>query len=436
LKIKRLFFEYLQRFKANTFFQNIAVVAGGNASAKLIGILSAPVITRIYTPEHFGVFSVFASIIAVLGSVSTFRYASAIPITKDEETSNSVMKLSFLITLSLSFLATLVILFFGRFIAYKFSVPELNRFFWILPLTIIGSGVYQTLNNWAIREKKFRLITRTKVSQGISSNGIKIGLGFLNLKPVGLIIGILANETAGVVSLLSKLNKEKPDFFKTFSIKQTKKVARRYKQFPIYQTSSQLLLNLSTQMPVFFLSSFYGAHVVGIFGLAQNIINMPMNLLAQSVSQVYFAEIAHYGKNNADKIYKLTISIIKKLFLISIIPISILMIFGPWIFKTVFGPEWHDAGLYARYLSLIIIARFISNPLGNIFLVFEKQNIQLILNVIRLALIISIFLICDFLMFPPLKMIMVYSVCLMIYRFFIIFIALNLIKKNQIANQE
>ncbi|MDZ7775662.1 MAG: hypothetical protein U5L09_08740 [Bacteroidales bacterium] len=72
--------KYREKIKNNIFFQNIAVVAGGNTAAKLIGILSAPVITRLYSPEDYGVFSVFASAVAVIGALSTLRYAVAIPI--------------------------------------------------------------------------------------------------------------------------------------------------------------------------------------------------------------------------------------------------------------------------------------------------------------------------------------------------------------------
>ena len=56
---------------------------------------------------------------------------------------------------------------------------------------------------------------------------------------------------------------------------------------------------------------FYGVEVVGVFGLAQNMINMPMDLIGQSVAQVYYAEISKYGKNNPEKIYNLSVSIIK-----------------------------------------------------------------------------------------------------------------------------
>lgn len=426
----QVFLRLKKKFHNSLFFQNIAIVAGGNATAKLIGIISAPIITRLYTPEHFGVFSVFAATVAILSSISTFRYASAIPIAKDDNTLDNVIKLSFLIIFAFSLVISFVILFFGNFFAIKFSVPQISVFLWFVPIIIIGAGIYQTLNQWAIRQKKFRLITLTKVSQNASSNVIKIGIGLLGLKPFGLILGVVAQEVTGIISLFIKFIKEKPAFFKSFSIKETKAVAKRFKQFPIYQTGSQLLLNLSDQLPIFFLSSFFGAKVVGVFGLAQNMINMPLFLLVQSVSQVYFAEIASIGKNNPQKIYNLTISIIKKLFFISIGPMSLLILFGPWIFKTVFGPDWFDAGLYARYLSLIIITRFISNPLRYIFLLFEKQDIQLILNIIRLFLVIMVFILSRYMNLSPTNTILMFSIILMLYRLAIIYTALNVIKEK------
>jgi len=415
LKAKNTITKYREKLKHNIFFQNIAVVTGGNVIAKLIGIIAAPIITRLYTPEDYGIFSVFLSVVGVVGSLATLRYAITIPIAKEEKLADNILKLCFLISLSLSIVWYIGISMFGKFITVQFSAKQLQPYLWLMPVVFLSKGIYEALNNWAVRSRNFKIITRTKISQGVSSAGVKIGLGALRITPLGLFIGQIAQDGAGITSLLSKLVSVKPDFFKSFSWKEIKFAANRYKKFPLVQSWSQLLLALGAQLPVLLIGAFYGVEVVGVFGLAQSMINMPMNLIGQSVAQVYYAEISKYGKNNPGKIYNLSISIIKKLFWIGLIPVGIIALFGPWLFSLVFGSEWQDAGLYARYFSLVILTRFISSPVTNIFNVFELQGLQLTLNIARVIIITIIFSLSNFLNFSAKEAMILYGIIMPIY---------------------
>lgn len=430
LGTQNIFSKYREKLKNNIFFQNIAVVAGGNVTAKLIGILSAPIITRLYTPEDYGVFSVFISIVAIVGSLATLRYAVTIPIAKEDNLADNLLKLCFLITFSISIVWFIGIALWGDFFMVKFSAENLRPFLWYMPVAFLGIGIYEALNNWAVRNRKFRLITRTKVSQGISSAVVKVGLGVLGVIPLGLILGHIAQEAAGITSLFSKLYQTRPSFFKTINLHKIQNAAIRYKKFPLVQSWSQLLLVFGAQLPVIMIGAFYGVEVVGVFGLAQNMINMPMDLIGQSVAQVYYAEISKIGKNNSEKIYFLSISIISKLFLIGLIPVGLLIAFGPWAFKLVFGPEWLEAGVFARFLSILILTRFISSPISSIFNVYEKQSLQLALNIIRVALVFAVFYACYIFDFSALISIGIYSISMTVYYAFLTIIVLKVVKRN------
>ncbi|MDD3944776.1 MAG: oligosaccharide flippase family protein [Bacteroidales bacterium] len=434
MKSQNIISKYREKLKNSLFFQNIAVVAGGNVTAKLIGIIAAPIITRLYTPEDYGIFSVFLSVVGVVGSLATLRYAVTIPIAKEEKLADNILKLCFLITLSLSIVWFIAIALFGNFFTFQFSAEQLQPYLWLMPVVFLGKGIYEALNNWAVRTRKFRLITRTKVSQGVSSAGVKIGLGALGVTPLGLFLGHIAQEAAGITSLFSKLVQLKPEFLKTFSWSGIKYAAKRYKKFPLVQSWSQLLLVLGAQLPVLLIGAFYGVEVVGVFGLVQNMINMPMDLIGQSVAQVYYAEISKYGKNNPKNIYKLSVSIIKKLFWVGLIPVGILLAFGPYLFKLVFGPEWLDAGVYARILSILILFRFISSPIMNCLNVLEKQGIQLWLNILRVILVFIIFYLANKVGFSPVKAMIIYSVSIAAFYLFVIIKILRLLKlsKNKV----
>jgi len=287
------------------------------------------------------------------------------------------------------------------------------------------------LSSWAVRRKYFKLIARTKLSQGVSSSGIKIGLGWVGIRPLGLLLGLLATHVAGSGSLFLKLIKEKPSFLRSISWEGIGFAAKRFSRFPLLQTWSRLLLSLGVQLPDIFIAVLYGAKAVGLFGLAHSMVNMPMNLLGTSVAQVYYAEIAKYGKSRPDKIRKLSISLIKKLFFVGIIPMGAMIIAGPWMFGFVFGNEWYESGVYARLLALLILSRFISTPIMHCLDVLEKQFTQLLINIVRVLLILLIFIICQTYGFSAEDTIFYYSIYLFLFYILVTLVIFGLLIKTK-----
>lgn len=432
MKITDIILKYWERYKKSIFFQNILLVAGGNTAAKFIGILATPIITRLYTPEDYGIYTVFMSVIGITGSIATLRYSVTIPIAKEERTADNLLKLCFLVTLSLSLLWLLIVVIFKGKISEHFQIENLQHFLWLIPIVFFGKGIYEALNNWAVRNKGFKLITRTKLSQSVSSSAIKIGFGLLKVAPLGLLLGVIAEEIAGIGNILTKLRKTRPDFFKNNSLKDIKTVAIRYKDFPLIQSWSQFLLVFGAQLPVLLLGIYFDNQVVGVFGLAMSMISLPVDLIGQSVAQVYYAEIGRLGKENSVRIYNLSISLIKKLFIIGLFPVGLLIAFGPWIFKLVFGPEWYDAGFYAQLLSFMILTRFISSPISNIFNVYEKQKTQLSLNIIRVVVVLLVFWSSSHLSLSPTYTIGLYSLSMTLYYGFLSVVVLRVVKRYRI----
>src|SRR5690554_3967234 len=93
---------FWEKLKGNTFYKNIAIVASGNITARLITILLTPVITRLYSPADYGIYNVFMSVIGITGALATLRYSVTIPVARDEKLADNLLKLCFIITLSIS----------------------------------------------------------------------------------------------------------------------------------------------------------------------------------------------------------------------------------------------------------------------------------------------------------------------------------------------
>lgn len=64
------------------FNKNIFTLLSGTIIAQAIPIAISPILTRIYTPDDFGVFALFLAISSVFGSISTAKYELAIALPK------------------------------------------------------------------------------------------------------------------------------------------------------------------------------------------------------------------------------------------------------------------------------------------------------------------------------------------------------------------
>jgi O-antigen/teichoic acid export membrane protein len=300
--------------------------------------------------------------------------------------------LSLCILIVTALILSIVLLTFGEVFLELFDGGRIDNYRMLIPIGVLLLGIYNIMKQWALRERNFKNIGKTKLTQSISGNLMKIVLGVAGIGPLGLIVGQIASHSAGILTLGKSLIMEKKHLLKSVSYKGMMRGPKRYYHFPLYNGPAKFISALSTKIPVFFIASLYGGHVLGLYGLANGVIRMPMALIGSSVANVFYGEIASLGKSNPEKIKELTKKLQAKLILIGSIPLVTLLLFGPLLFSFVFGEEWYQAGEFARLLSLLVFFNFTTSPISNVATVFEKMKESLGLSVFRLVLASGVFL--------------------------------------------
>jgi O-antigen/teichoic acid export membrane protein len=81
---------------------------------------------------------------------------------------------------------------------------------------------------------------------------------------------------------------------------------------------------------------------------------------------------------------------------IALLASLILLFFSEELIGVIFGENWRPAGEYARALTVLAIVRMFVTPMAALFNVFEKQKLQLLLNIARLILIGIVFIFISF----------------------------------------
>lgn len=397
---------------AGSILRNMAVLASGTLVARAIGFATIPIITRIYTPDHFGVLTVFMSLTALITPLGTMRYSAAIPLPKKDGTATNLFVLC-LASLSVATLMLFLILwFFAPALLHLFSMDSVLPYWWLIVVAVAGTGLFEILSSWATRERAFKALAKRAVWQSTFSAAIKIGFGLLGIKPLGLLIGQVASQAGGSTSMTFSFFHKLKNNLKHVSVKRILFISKRYADFPKFRLPSQFLLVFSLNAPLLFSAMLFGKQITGQIGLAFTILALPISLIGNTTGQAYYAEIARIGKKNPKVVQNITKSITKKLFMASLPPFLLLTFAGPQLFTIIFGKSWDDAGIYASISAVYLLAQFVSNPLVNVLNVFEKQFIFLIINITRSLMIIFCFATSYVLSLSSFNSILLYSVLL------------------------
>jgi O-antigen/teichoic acid export membrane protein len=384
--VKELFDQWLPQ---GSTVRNIFTLASGATLGQLAVVLVSPLLTRIYSPEEFGVLAVYASLLGILSTISGFRYELAILLPKTDGSAINVLVLTVLSVFFTTALVVIIVVLFGA----QISIPSMAPFLWLLPFGILLTGIYQAFNSWAIRRHRFNRIAMTKMQQGIGGAIAQVGLGLAHLGPFGLITGHIIAQGAGVVALIRGAYHEDFALIDRVRWQRIKRSARRYKRFPKYTTWSTLANSSSTMLPVMLFAILFSPEVAGVYMLAHSALHTPLKLIGNSISQVFLAKAVESKRQG--NLENLVVTIFTHLLRLSIIPLIFMVYFAPDIFETVFGETWRQAGIYAQYMAPWLVLQFCVSSVSQVVMVLEKQAGLLVSQILFLITRIGVILVAS-----------------------------------------
>ena len=327
--------------------RNVLKLTTSKVAAQVIGFVTAPIIARLYAPEHFGVQQLFMSIAVVIGVITCLRYELSIPLGKDEKEASASFSFTLSVLISLLFSAiVLATIPFGREkIAHWFKSPELKQLLWLLPISIFIGGFSKPLGYWAAREERFGAKAWASFGASLVSRAITIGWAvIIGASVAGLFAGYFASMIVGILLLLVFLSRKLISDIKNAHLDfgTLWAVAKHHKKFPIFTTWSGLLNSFSFQLPPMILGLYYSTTVVGYYSLGYRLISLPMGLLGGSIAQVFFPTAAK-EYNEKGTLSKIVSSMFKRLVQIGVFPMVALGFLGAPLFNFIFGDKWIEA---------------------------------------------------------------------------------------------
>lgn len=365
----------IRKIMHSELVQNSAKLLTANVIAQAIGLLVYPILTRIYSPEDFGLLNLFLSIGGVLVLLATAEYQYAIVLPKKEEDARGLVHICGLLLL----ITTGIVLMsvpFAASIARLFNTPELAGWYWLMPVFVFVMGLWNMLNYWYIRRKEYSRISGYQMAQSVFSASGKLGLGTMGYLQGGMIITTTLAPLASIsISILLAWKKHIRYLFANPRVR-LKELFKQYRNFPIYSLPRSIINTIAGQLPVLLLTPVFGTKEIGFWSMAILLAFSPISMISKAVYQVLYQHVSQ-KVNEKQSIGGIFVKFTLVSLTIAIPVFLVLYVFLPNLCGWLLGEGWKITGEYIRWMLPWLCCSLLTASVCFLSDVFAKQRIGL-----------------------------------------------------------
>ncbi|MBI4472589.1 MAG: oligosaccharide flippase family protein, partial [Acidobacteria bacterium] len=281
-----------------SLLRSVLSLLTGTAFANLIAALGTPILTRLYSPEAFGVFAIYTGIVAIAAVLAGWRYDVGIVLPEDDRGARLLLVVSLLLALVSSVALAVLLLAVREPLSRLADAPLLANWILLAPLHVFIAAAYAAFSYWATRTGDFKRIAQTRVLQSAGSLVTRIGMALLQSASfAGLVLGQFIADSAATLlitrpawpALRSQAARLLPDF------SEMKHIALEHRSLAIHAISTTFLNSTATFLLPFLIVYFFDAFSAGLVMMAHRAISMPFLMVTTSLWQVAHAQLARYS---------------------------------------------------------------------------------------------------------------------------------------------
>lgn len=316
----------------------------GTAGAQAIGVLILPLLARLFTPEAFGVFQVYLSILVFCTVAIGLRIELTL-LSKEEGEAHQTAATLFGLVLVISAAFTIVLA------AYSYWVKGLGFPIFFLGLGLVGNGFTQVTSYKLIRDQLFSKLAVIKVTQAVVYSVVAIAIALLKPTVWGIIAADVTGRLAAGMVAFRAIRSGGEIFAHARRIGQLGGFVRRHWELALISLPGALANSGGAMLTPFMIFHVYGAAAAGQYGLVDRSLGVPVAMLVNAGSQVFAGRVTERIRGGAR-------SDVRKFLLRTVIGGAIVSGLGaviayfiiPFVFRVAFGAAWGEAAQIARIL--------------------------------------------------------------------------------------
>lgn len=360
----------------------VLALVTGSAAGQALALLSAPLLSRLYAPDAFGIFSYLFSVSAVLTAIASFRYEQAVPLACDLDEARALTRASLSLAAGFAIVTAGVVAVWHTPFSHAVGF-EVLPWAWWLPALIVLTSWFNTLTQAAIRQRAYSAIAATTFMQNVGVATGQLGFAAFTRSAGGLLSGQLVGRSFGILAL-AKTSRELLPRPPRGTLRAT---ARKFWRFPAVLAPSALLNTLGTSLPLILIGAWFGPQAAGFLGLTQRIAMAPTALVAVAVGQVFSGELSsrlRAGQIDNRRLYLRTSC---RLATGGLAVAVVLLLISDWAFPIILGSRWANSGGYAQAIALSVGAGFVVSPVSFVFIAYQRVVSNIVVDLSRVLLV-------------------------------------------------
>ena len=338
---------------SGVFYTSVAKYAG-----VVVTILVTAVLSRLFSPEEFGVVNIATVIIAFFAIFSDLGIGPAVI----QHRNLSQQDLSGIFSLTLWSAAVIALLFFaasGLIASFYEGSVELRDICRILAVNLFFATANIVPNGLVMRDKRFRFAAMRSLAVQIVGGAAGIIAAYSGM-------GIIALTINPVFSSLMLFAINYREYPLRLRLRPSYEAIRKVFSFSAYQFSFQLLNFFSRNLDKLLMGRYMSLSDLGYYDKSYRLMMMPLQNIAFVISPVMHPVFAHMQ----DDLKKLGASYMKVIRLLAFIglPLSAVLWFtAEELVLIIFGDQWMPSVPAFRILALSVGIQIVMSTSGSIF---------------------------------------------------------------------
>lgn len=360
------------------WWRSVLTLLAGSAAAQALPLLLGPLLTRLFSPEEFGQYHLFAAVAANLGVVGCARFEFALPLARDDAQADALRRLCLRVLVGVCLLSAV-----GA--AAWWLWGRGGAWVGCLPLAVAGSGAVSLATLWATRAQRFQALAGARVLQYGGAALAQVAAGWAGAGLWGLILAPIV--ACGLATWWLRLPLGGRDGDPGSHAHRPgpldwQALVREFREFPLLNTPHAFAGALQDTVSLALIAAWLGPPAAGFWGLSLRYLKAPASLVGGAVSQVLYPRLAEAAGEPTLQARQAVRRVMAGLALLAVPLVLGLWWLAPWIFVGLFGAPWRGAGELAQALSLYIGLHFVAAPLAVVTMAWRAQGWAL-----RLALV-------------------------------------------------
>jgi lipopolysaccharide exporter len=353
--------------------RDVWIVFASNLAMQAISIASFPLLTRIFSPESYGLFAVFVIATGYLNQLAVLRYDAAVDLAKEDREAIQVLHLCFFGVLVMSLIATAFGLLFAAQAAAWVKHPEAQNIVWLLGPLLLLSGPSNIIYSWFIRQKIFLEPHLLRLGVAVFDVAVKAALGVVGFTVFGQILGSVAT---GVITLLAGfylIRKHRWPVFSGWNWNAIRNLAIKHRALPFYSFPASIAELTAYSIPPIAIGIIFGPQAVGMYYIAERLVQAPTVAISSAIRPVFkiYAASQHNTGGDLRRIVGRT--------LLTTTPIALVFLIGavfglPLIFQFLFDARWENALLICQILAVSRAMDIAINAVTPVFMIFNRNR--------------------------------------------------------------